>query len=286
MLPASTIKVVPRFSMNYRHAFHAGNFADVLKHIALTAVILHLRRKEKAFCAIDTHAGAGLYQLGSEEARRTGEAGQGIARILDLAGSEEIPKAVAAYLACVTQEGGDCYPGSARILARLLRPQDRLIAIEKHPGEASSLRSALAEFSNARVVQGDGYERLPALLPPSERRGVVLIDPPYEAGDEFERAVDLLAGAHRRFATGICLLWFPSSRKSQPTRSAAKSAHAWLRHSCGSTSMSADLAMRRRSACLPRDCWCSTRHLDSNPKWAPRPRPLLLSSAVRRTNRP
>lgn len=199
--------------MNYRHAFHAGNFADVLKHIALAAVILHLSRKEKAFCAIDTHAGAGLYQLGSEEACRTGEAGRGIVRILELAGNEDLPKAVAAYLACVSQEGGNCYPGSARILARLLRPQDRLIAIEKHPGEAASLRSALAEFSNARVVQGDGYEYLPALLPPPERRGVVLIDPPYEADDEFERAADLLAGAHRRFATGICLLWFPIKSK-------------------------------------------------------------------------
>jgi 23S rRNA (adenine2030-N6)-methyltransferase len=194
--------------MNYRHAFHAGNFADVVKHLALTAVILHLRRKEKAFCAIDTHAAAGLYDLEGAQALRTGEAETGIGRLRGLSGTG-LPEALAAYLDRVRQEGEGRYPGSPRIAARLLRPQDRLVAIEKHPEDAAALRSALSEFRNVRVVEGDGYERLPGLLPPAARRGVILIDPPYEADDEFERAVELLAGAHRRFATGIYLLWFP-----------------------------------------------------------------------------
>ncbi len=194
--------------MNYRHAFHAGNFADVVKHLALSAIILHLRRKEKAFCAIDTHAGAGLYALEGAQALRTGEAETGIGRLRGLSGSR-LPEALAAYLDCVMQEGEGRYPGSPRIAARLLRPQDRLVAIEKHPEDAAALHSALSEFRDVRVVQGDGYERLPGLLPPAERRGVILIDPPYEADDEFERAVELLAGAHKRFATGIYLLWFP-----------------------------------------------------------------------------
>jgi 23S rRNA (adenine2030-N6)-methyltransferase len=199
--------------MNYRHAFHAGNFADVVKHLALSAVIVHLRRKEKAFCAIDTHAGAGLYDLEGAQPLRTGEAETGIGRLRGSSGTG-LPEALGAYLDCVRQEGEGHYPGSPRIAARLLRPQDRLVAIEKHPEDAAALRSALSEFRNVRVVEGDGYDRLPGLLPPAARRGVILIDPPYEADDEFERAVELLAGAHRRFATGIYLLWFPIKFKS------------------------------------------------------------------------
>jgi 23S rRNA (adenine2030-N6)-methyltransferase len=198
--------------MNYRHAFHAGNFADVVKHLALAAVILHLRRKEKAFCVIDTHAGAGLYDLAGAEAVRAGEAATGVGRLRGL-GRAGTAEALGFYLDCVEREGEGRYPGSPRIAARLLRPQDRLVAIEKHPGHAAALRSALSEFRNIRVVEGDGYERLPALLPPAERRGVILIDPPYEADDEFGCVAQLLADAHRRFATGIYLLWFPVKSK-------------------------------------------------------------------------
>ncbi|HLY06773.1 MAG TPA: 23S rRNA (adenine(2030)-N(6))-methyltransferase RlmJ [Rhizomicrobium sp.] len=195
--------------MNYRHAFHAGNFADVMKHLALVAVLLHLRRKEKPFCAIDTHAGAGLYDLTGPEAARSREAESGIARIRDLARRADVPDALRAWLECVKDEGEGSYPGSPRLMARLLRPQDRLIAIEKHPQEAAALRNALGAFPRARAIEGDGYAQLLPLLPPRERRGVVLIDPPYEAKDEFLRATDLLACAHRRFATGTYLLWFP-----------------------------------------------------------------------------
>ena len=194
--------------MNYRHAFHAGNFADVVKHVALTAVILHLRKKDTPFRVIDSHAGRGLYDLNGLDARRTAEAEQGIARLVGL-DEPGLPASLAKYLDCVRQEGDGAYPGSARIAARLLRATDRLTAIEKHPDEAEGLRRALAPFAQAKAVEADGYERLPALLPPSERRGVILVDPPYEASGEFERVADLLALSFRRFVTGTYLVWFP-----------------------------------------------------------------------------
>lgn len=200
--------------MNYRHAFHAGNFADVIKHLALVAVLLHLRRKEKPFCVVDTHAGSGLYDLGGPEAVRSREAENGIARIRDLSARSDLPNALRVYLGYMENEGANLYPGSPRLIARLLRPQDRLIAIEKHPEEAAALRKALTALPQARAIESDGYAQLLPLLPPRERRGLVLIDPPYEAEDEFQRATDLLARAHRRFATGIYLFWFPIKSKA------------------------------------------------------------------------
>jgi 23S rRNA (adenine2030-N6)-methyltransferase len=195
--------------VNYRHAFHAGNFADVIKHIALVAVLQHLRRKDKPFCVIDTHAGAGAYDLLGAEAERTGEAAAGIGRLAAIGDDPQLPESLKTYLDAVRQEGDGHYPGSARIAARLLRPQDRLVAIEKHPEAAKALHRSLAAFPNVRAVAADGCERLPALLPPRERRGVILIDPPYEAEDEFVRVAEVIAGAHRRFATGIYLAWYP-----------------------------------------------------------------------------
>ena len=192
--------------MNYRHTYHAGNFADVVKHIALVAVLAHLRKKEKPFVVIDTHAGRGLYDLESEAAAKTGEAESGIGRLSALAGA---PPPLGAYLALARAFGQRRYPGSPLIAAAMLRARDRLLAIEKHEEEAGLLARALAPYPRARVVHGDGYERLIALLPPAERRGVVLIDPPYEAPDEFRRLADVFAKAHRRFATAIYLLWFP-----------------------------------------------------------------------------
>jgi 23S rRNA (adenine2030-N6)-methyltransferase len=195
--------------MNYRHAFHAGNFADVVKHVALIAVILHLKRKEKPFCVVDTHAGSGLYDLEGPEASRTGEAAGGVGRLGDLAAMADLPEALRVYLQCVAAEGKARYPGSARIAARQLRAMDRLVAIEKHPEDVIALRAALRPFPAAQVVEGDGYARLSTLLPPRERRAVVLIDPPYEAADEFEHAAEALVDSWRRFASGIFLLWFP-----------------------------------------------------------------------------
>ena len=200
-----------RRPVNYRHSYHAGNFADVVKHIALVSVLEHLKKKATPFCVIDTHAGRGLYDLTGAEAARTGEAGEGIARFADM---DSAPGAVGTWLTCVRREAEGCYPGSPRLIARLLRPQDRLLAIEKHPEEVEALVGALAPFANAKALGASGYERLTSLLPPSERRGLILIDPPYEAGNEFMRAADLLAAGHRRFATGIFLLWFPLKSKA------------------------------------------------------------------------
>jgi len=189
--------------MNYRHAFHAGNFADVVKHLALVACLLHLRRKEAPFAVIDTHAGRGAYDLEGAEATRTGEAANGIGRLSALEGEG----ALAAYLALA--RGREIYPGSPLIAAALLRPQDHLVAIEKHPEDVALLKSALAGIRQARVEEGDGYRRLAALLPPPERRGLVLIDPPFEDAAEFAAEAEALRTALKRFATGIYLLWFP-----------------------------------------------------------------------------
>lgn len=190
--------------MNYRHAFHAGNFADVVKHLALVIVLRHLCKKDAAFAVIDTHGGRGAYDLSGEEARRTAEAEGGIARLDGLRSS--VP-GLSAYLAIVRETR--LYPGSPLLTAKLLRPQDRLVAVEKHPQEAAELASVLAPFRNAKAETGDGYARLVALLPPPERRGAILIDPPYEASDEFALLGHAFASAFRRFATGVYLLWFP-----------------------------------------------------------------------------
>ena len=189
--------------MNYRHAYHAGNFADVVKHLALTAILLHLRRKEAAFAVIDTHAGRGRYDLSDEKSARTGEAANGIGKLVDVAAGG----ALGEYLRLAGR--GNSYPGSPLIAAALLRPQDRLVAVEKHPEEFDALKTALAGTRNAQAEEADGYARLPALLPPKERRGVVLIDPPFESDSEFADQAGALRIGLRRWATGIFLLWFP-----------------------------------------------------------------------------
>ena len=191
--------------MNYRHSYHAGNFADVVKHLAEVSVLTHLAKKDAPFAVIDSHAGRGLYDLGSEEARKTGEAEAGIGKLGGLSGLPLLER----YLALVAESGAASYPGSPLIAARLLRPQDRLAAIEQHPDEAMTLRQVLAPWRKARVEEGDGYARLLALLPPPERRGLVLIDPPFEAPDEFETVARVAREAFRKFATGIYLIWYP-----------------------------------------------------------------------------
>lgn len=193
--------------MNYRHAYHAGNFADVAKHVALVAVLEYLKRKDKGFVVIDTHAGRGLYDLLGPEAVKTSEALAGIEQIRHLKGDH--PEALATYLELVRTAGDSKYPGSPLIAARLLRPQDRLVAIEKHPEEAEALSKVLSPYRRAQVMAGDGYGRLPSLLPPPERRGLVLVDPPFEAADEFRSVASAVTAALRRFATGIYMVWYP-----------------------------------------------------------------------------
>ncbi len=191
--------------MNYRHAYHAGNFADVLKHAALTALLLHLRKKDSPFAVIDTHAGRGIYDLASAEATKTREAEEGI---LKLPEPEALPGVLRSYAELVNAFRPH-YPGSPLIAAKLLRSRDRLVAIEKHDEEYAVLKAALKSERGARAILGEGYRELAKLVPPPERRGLILIDPPYEEDDEFAAATDALIAAHRRFATGIFLLWYP-----------------------------------------------------------------------------
>ena len=198
--------------MNYRHGYHAGNFADVVKHIALIAILLHLKKKEAAFAVVDSHAGRGLYDLTGTEAGKTGEAEAGIGRLGALAGG--MPEALATYLALAREQGG-IYPGSPLIAARLLRPQDRLTAIEKHPDEFALLQETLSPFRNATAEQGDGYPRTVKLLPPPSRRGLVLLDPPYESPGEFAVLAQTVRDAWRKFATGIYLVWYPIKSQAE-----------------------------------------------------------------------
>jgi 23S rRNA (adenine2030-N6)-methyltransferase len=205
--------------MNYRHGYHAGNFADVIKHVALVAILQHLKKKDGGFAVVDSHAGRGVYDLAGTEAGKTGEAQSGIARLAALAG--DLPEALSAYLSLVKESGESIgasaragatikkYPGSPLIAVKLLRPQDRLTAIEKHPEEFAALKEALAPFRNAVAECSDGYARAVKLLPPSSRRGLVLLDPPFESPDEFSALAQAVREAWRKFATGIFLVWYP-----------------------------------------------------------------------------
>ena len=208
--------------MNYRHAFHAGNFADVIKHIVLVRILTYLQDKQTAFRVIDTHAGAGVYDLTSAEARRGGEWLTGIARVMQARFSETTLPLVAPYLDIVRafnpQRDLTAYPGSPLIARALLRPQDRLTACEVEPKARTQLIDALRRDTQARVVNLDGWLALPAFVPPKERRGLVLIDPPYEQKDEFERLAEGFTEAFAKWPTGSYLLWYPvKSRRAADT---------------------------------------------------------------------
>jgi 23S rRNA (adenine2030-N6)-methyltransferase len=199
--------------MNYRHAFHAGGFADVIKHIVLVRMLTYLQDKPAAFRVIDTHAGAGVYDLTGDEARRGGEWLTGIARLMQARFSENAAPLVQPYLDIVRafnpQRDLQAYPGSPLIARALLRPQDRLTACEVEPKARKRLIDALRRDTQARVVDLDGWMALPAFVPPKERRGLVLIDPPFEAKDEFERLAAGFAQAFAKWPTGSYLLWYP-----------------------------------------------------------------------------
>lgn len=207
--------------MNYRHIYHAGNFADVVKHAVLALVIEHLKLKDAPFRVIDTHAGPGSYDLGSENAQRTGEWLGGIGRLMG-AGALPIPPQVAPLLApylgavrAYNQPGLlTRYPGSPRIARALMRPQDRLVVNELHPEDGAELRRAFGRDAQVKVMDLDGWVALKALLPPRERRGVILIDPPFEVGGELLRMAAALEEAVKRFATGIYILWYPIKDRS------------------------------------------------------------------------
>lgn len=203
--------------MNYRHGYHAGNFADLLKHTALCELLRLLTAKDKKLFVLDTHAGAGGYDLAADKARRTGEAEAGIGRLL-AEGKTGAPGVVTRYLAAVQAydrkfgaPSGTLrrYPGSPRLIRAALRPGDRFIACERHPDEALALKREFAGDRAVEVRQADGYHALKALLPPVERRALVLIDPPFEATDEFETLLRAVRQGLRRFATGCYAIWYP-----------------------------------------------------------------------------
>ncbi len=203
--------------MNYRHIYHAGNFADVLKHAVLARLIVYMAQKDKAFRVLDTHAGIGLYDLSSEEAQKTGEWVDGIGRILD----GDIPAKAKAllepYLTAVRDlnpgrgpDGGlTLYPGSPKLTRMLMRPQDRLSAMELHPDDYETLHRLFDGDFQSRITELDGWLALGAHLPPKEKRGIVLVDPPFEISGEYERLVDGLHKAYRRFSGGTFCLWYP-----------------------------------------------------------------------------
>jgi 23S rRNA (adenine2030-N6)-methyltransferase len=198
--------------MNYRHAFHAGNFADVVKHAVLALIIERFKAKETAFRVIDSHAGVGLYDLAAE-ASRTGEWREGIGRIYGAVLDEGLAALLAPYLGAVRAANGGgplaCYPGSPWIARHLMRRQDRLTAVELHPDDAAALAALFAGDVQVKSIALDGWLALGSFVPPKERRGLVLVDPPYEARDEFERLVAGLVAAHRRWPTGVYALWYP-----------------------------------------------------------------------------
>ena len=199
--------------MNYRHAFHAGGPADVVKHAVLARILVHLCNKPAAFRVIDTHAGAGLYDLRGPEATRSPEWRDGIDRLLAASIDGEAATLLAPYLDAVRalNPGGElaAYPGSPVVTCSLLRSQDRLVACELEPSAAAALAHNLGGDRRTKAIAIDGWTALNAYVPPPERRGVVLIDPPFEATDEFSRLAEALEAAHRKWATGIFVLWYP-----------------------------------------------------------------------------
>jgi 23S rRNA (adenine2030-N6)-methyltransferase len=190
--------------VNYRHHFHAGNVADVFKHLILVQVLEALRRKETPFCVIDTHAGSGLYRL-----QAPGEFEQGIGRLWPVSPQWPQLDTYFALLAPYNRTGLSAYPGSPLIIRDRLRPQDRAIFIERHPEEAEALRDNLLGSRGITINEADAWAAIKGLLPPQENRGLVFIDPPYEKPDEFDQVVQALRAAYPRWRNGLYLVWYP-----------------------------------------------------------------------------
>ena len=203
--------------MNYRHIYHAGNFADVVKHATVALIVEHLKLKPAPFRVIDTHAGVGRYELAATEAEKTGEWRDGIGRLLAGPLPAPIAAILAPYLAAVAEEnlgrlpGTDltAYPGSPLVARYLMRDNDQLVVNELHPEDNDLLEQLFARDRQTKVMAIDGWVALRSLLPPKERRGLVLIDPPFEEPGELARLAQGLGDASRRFATGTFVLWYP-----------------------------------------------------------------------------
>jgi 23S rRNA (adenine2030-N6)-methyltransferase len=217
----------------YRHAFHAGNHADVLKHIVLMLVLRHMNAKPKPYRYVDTHGGAGGYSLEGRYAQKKGEYERGIGRLWT---RTDLPETVADYVALVRRFNPDGvlaqYPGSPALAQMLLRPHDQLRAFELHPTEQKILRATLAATPEAIAYDGDGFAGLKSQLPPSSRRAAVLIDPSYEGNGDYRRVVATLREALARFASGVYMVWYPQVSKleaaSLPKRLEALAPKGWL----------------------------------------------------------
>jgi 23S rRNA (adenine2030-N6)-methyltransferase len=196
--------------LSYRHAFHAGNFADVLKHSILTLVLDYMARKEKGYVYIDSHSGAGMYQLADEYAQKTGEYKDGIAKLIN---NDDLPEALSPYIDLIKQlnrnDELELYPGSPGIAKQLVRRQDSTHLYELHPTDIVHLTDFCQRWRKVFVKQSDGYQGVLSLLPPPSRRGVVLMDPPYELKEDYQKAVKTLIKAYKKFATGTYILWYP-----------------------------------------------------------------------------
>ncbi len=199
--------------MNYRHGFHAGNFADVLKHAVLTRILAHLNAKDAPYRIVDTHAGAGRYDLGSEEALRTHEWKDGIARIDRSPLAPAVESILKPWRDALSGAralfGPDAYPGSPWLCRQAMRADDRLIAAELHPQTHKRLAAVLGRDQRCKALAIDGWNALRGNVPPKERRGLVLIDPPFEEKDEFATLEAQFIAAHRKWPTGIYALWYP-----------------------------------------------------------------------------
>jgi 23S rRNA (adenine2030-N6)-methyltransferase len=203
--------------MNYKHIYHAGNFADVAKHVGLLYCLEALKRKDAAFFALDSHAGRGYYELQAAEAQKSGEAERGIQRLIAASIGEE---SLANYFAAIGARRGkrlNTYPGSPALIAGALRPQDRALFVELLPAEARAAEREIISHGRLRTEIDDGYAALKAFLPPEERRGLVLIDPPYESIDELKLMLAAFGEAYRRWPTGVFLMWYPIRSATQRT---------------------------------------------------------------------
>lgn len=206
--------------LSYRHSFHAGNHADVIKHIVLMLIIESLQQKEKGFYYLDTHAGVGRYRLFSEEAEKTAEFEEGIGRLWQ---RDDLPEEVARYIKLIKKfnYGGKelrYYAGSPLIAATMLRPQDRALLTELHPSDFPLLRNNFKEFENVTTKRDNGFMQVKATLPPKERRGLVLIDPPYELKEDYDLVVSAIEEGYKRFATGVYAIWYPVVLRQQIKR--------------------------------------------------------------------
>jgi 23S rRNA (adenine2030-N6)-methyltransferase len=218
--------------MNYRHAFHAGNFADVMKHTVLVRILVHLRAKPAAFRVIDTHAGAGRYDLRGPEAERSPEWRDGIGRLINAGIGAEARALLAPYLdavaACNRGDDLHVYPGSPALVQAFLRPHDRLIACELEPNAAAALTRHLRGDARSKAIAIDGWAGLNAYVPPKERRGLVLIDPPFEDAGDFPRLAQALEAAHRKWPGGSYLLWYPITERTAPDELARRLARSGM----------------------------------------------------------